>query len=389
MPASGGARVLGGLGGRQLPWARLLEGRLYLFLFLTIGTKVIVPGHNHLAWDAVLVKYSVGLAEVVNAINIRRWATDSTRWPSRWDEPTRPCWVLPPQTPRSSHSAVCSKNCLRVTHAWGPVHLNHRFVQALESKGPELGTLDPPFPSPGAEKMQNNPTFSKWQDHYFSQFEIIILAYRHWSDCRSVRTLGSAAHRTDSGQSCHPHLLLFCTLGKECMPEGWISVSLALSSSSSSSSSSLFFHFLCLKASIPFKSYYFFCFLNIFFWTICYTFHNQTMLKFYFNTMTKTRFTLKYSRIHSAQACSSKVEWEKKAKFLYKGLAFPFSPLPSPLKFLYFFFPTWFPIQESCVMTPDSRLVFFFLSLFCFYKCCLSEQKADVTLLQQISKKRH
>lgn len=64
------------------------------------------------------------------------------------------------------------------------------------------------------------------------------------------------------------------------------------------------------------------------------------MLKFYFNTMTKTRFTLKYSRIHSAQACSSKVEWgKKKAKFLYKGLAFPFSPLPSPLKFLYFFSP--------------------------------------------------
>lgn len=30
------------------------------------------------------------------------------------------------------------------------------------------------FPSPGAEKMQNNPALSKWQDHYFSQFEIII-----------------------------------------------------------------------------------------------------------------------------------------------------------------------------------------------------------------------
>lgn len=90
------------------------------------------------------------------------------------------------------------------------------------------------------------------------------------------------------------------------------------------------------------------------------------MLKFYFNTMTKTRFTLKYSRTHSAQACSSKGEWgKKKAKFLYKGLAFPFSPLPSPLKFLYFFSPTWFPIQEK--LSYDSRqqvgVFFFFFSL--------------------------
>ena len=85
------------------------------------------------------------------------------------------------------------------------------------------------------------------------------------------------------------------------------------------------------------------------------------MLKFYFNTMTKTRFTLKYSRTHSAQACSSKGEWgKKKAKFLYKGLAFPFSPLPSPLKFLYFFPPLGFQSRKSCLMTPDSRLVFFF-----------------------------
>lgn len=158
------------------------------------------------------------------------------------------------------------------------------------------------------------------------------------------------------GQSCHRNLLLFCTLGKERMPEGWISVSLALSSSSPSSS--LLFYFLCLKASIPFQSY--FCFLNIFFWTICYTFHNQTMLKFYFNTMTKTRFTLKYSRIHSAQACSSKVEWGKKSKISIQRAGFSLLPPPIPLKVSVFFPPTWFPIQESCVMTPDGRFGFFF-----------------------------
>lgn len=205
--------------------------------------------------------------------------------------------------------------------------------------------------------MQNNPTFSKWQDHYFFTVWNYNLAYRHWLDCRSVRTLGSVAHRTDSGAVSPSSPLAVCTLGKECMlsPEFCLlSVIIIII---------IFIPFLYSKASIPFELFYF---LNIFFfWTICYTFHNQTMLKFYFNTMTKTRFTLKYSRIHSAQACSSKVEWEtKKAKFLYKGLAFPFSPLPFPLKFLYFFPPTWFPIQESCVMTPDSRFFFFFPSSF-------------------------
>lgn len=115
-----------------------------------------------------------------------------------------------------------------------------------------------------------------------------------------------------------------------------------------------------------------FCFLNsclfvffYFFWTICYTFHNQTMLKFYFNTMTKTRFTLKYSRIHSAQACGSKAEWKTKAKLLYKELAFPFSPLPSPESFCISPPPTWFPIQESCILTPDG--IYFVLFLFLFF----------------------
>lgn len=104
------------------------------------------------------------------------------------------------------------------------------------------------------------------------------------------------------------------------------------------------------------------------------------MLKFYFNTMTKTRFTLKYSRIHSVQACGSKVEWKTKAKFLYKGLAFPFSPLPFPWKFLYF--------SPHLVSNPG-KLYYNSRQYLFFYKCCLSEQKADVTLLQQISKRRH
>lgn len=193
----------------------------------------------------------------------------------------------PSWAPRSPHSAMCSENCLHVTHAWGPVHLNHRLVQALQSKGPGLGAWGPPFPSPGAEKMQNNPTFSKWQDHYF---------FTVWNYNLRISSLIRPQKCQDTG---------------ECGPENRLRRGLATLTSCgfvpwdrsacrgadfrvlapSSSSKSRLLHFLCLKASIPFKSYS--CFLNIFFWTICYTFHNQTMLKFYFNTMTKTRFTLK------------------------------------------------------------------------------------------------
>lgn len=70
---------------------------------------------------------------------------------------------------------ACPLYRLPNTSSWGPVHVNCGSVQALEWKGPVWVFWDPPFPSPGAEKMQNNPTLSKWQDHYFfSQFEIII-----------------------------------------------------------------------------------------------------------------------------------------------------------------------------------------------------------------------
>lgn len=136
-----------------------------------------------------------------------------------------------------------------------------------------------------------------------------------------------------SGHGSRLATLTYCcfVLGKGTRAVGWTSVGFSVLFISV-----IVFHFLCWKASIPFGIsgfflIFLFCFLNIFFWTICYTFHNQTMLKFYFNTMTKTRFTLKYSRIHSAQACGSKEEWKTKAKFLYKGLAFPFPP-SHPLK---------------------------------------------------------
>lgn len=54
---------------------------------------------------------------------------------------------------------------------------------------------------------------------------------------------------------------------------------------------------------------------------------------------------------------------------------FSLLPPPVPLKVSVFF-----PHLESWIITPDG---------ICFYKCCLSEQKADVTFLQQISKRRH
>lgn len=54
---------------------------------------------------------------------------------------------------------------------------------------------------------------------------------------------------------------------------------------------------------------------------------------------------------------------------------FSLLPPPVPLKVSVFS-----PHLESWIITPDG---------ICFYKCCLSEQKADVTFLQQISKRRH
>lgn len=62
----------------------------------------------------------------------------------------------------------------------------------------------------------------------------------------------------DSGQA-FPSPLAALNLRKGTRARGLASVDLA----SSLSSSSLLFHFLCLKASIPLKSY--FCFLNSFF----------------------------------------------------------------------------------------------------------------------------
>lgn len=71
---------------------------------------------------------------------------------------------------------------------------------------------------------------------------------------------------------------------------------------------------------------------------------------------------------------------KNKSKISIQRAGFSLLPPPIPLNVSVFFPHTWFPIQESCIITPDS---------ICFYKCCLSEQKADVTLLQQISKRRH
>ena len=83
------------------------------------------------------------------------------------------------------------------------------------------------------------------------------------------------------------------------------------------------------------------------------------MSKFYFNIMTETRFTLIYSRIHSAQACSSKVEWEQKQNFYTKGWFFPFPP-PIPLK-VSVFFPHF--VSNPGKLCYDSRQQVGFFSL--------------------------
>lgn len=160
--------------GSQLPWARLSEGRPYLFLFLTIRTKISSHDHNPLKWDA---QSQWGI--------VWAWLRWSKPFPSQdeesiplitWGSRGAHCSPLGPPlclSARELPSAACSNHCRHLARSWGPVRVKHRFVQAPRSKGQTCVDPDPPFPSPGAEKMQNNSTLSKWQDHYFSQFEII------------------------------------------------------------------------------------------------------------------------------------------------------------------------------------------------------------------------
>lgn len=54
----------------------------------------------------------------------------------------------------------------------------------------------------------------------------------------------------------------------------------------------------------------------------------------------------------------------KKSKISIQRAGFSLLPPPIPLKVSVFFSPTWFPIQESCVMTPDSRSFFSLFLLF-------------------------
>lgn len=192
--------------GVSCPRARLLEGRLYLFLFLTIRTKVSVPDHNHLAWNAQFsVRYSTGLAYVVNARNIRRWATDSM------DSPAVGCL------------ACCSLlGPPRLGHPGAPILLcaQRTVCTLLMPEGPCIWTTDlcKPYHQRGRgwvhgvlrfhpqelRKCKITPHLANDKTIIFSQFEIIIFAYRHWSDRRSVRTLGSVARRTDSGEVSPP-----------------------------------------------------------------------------------------------------------------------------------------------------------------------------------------
>lgn len=76
VPAHGGLLVEGdGL----LSWARLCEGWLPLFFSLIMGTKVSLPNHTGSEWNAVSMRYSVGLASVraTNIIRCRAGPTDN------------------------------------------------------------------------------------------------------------------------------------------------------------------------------------------------------------------------------------------------------------------------------------------------------------------------
>lgn len=67
---------------------------------------------------------------------------------------------------------------------------------------------------------------------------------------------------------------------------------------------------------------------------------------------------------------------EKQKQNVYtKGRLFPSPPSRPP--------------ESFCIFPPLGKLDYNSRRYLFFYKCCLSEQKADVTFLQQISKRRH
>lgn len=160
-----------GMGGESAALGQVIWG-------LTIPLSS--PNHqnqNQFTWPqplkercTVSARYSVGLAEVVEAVTIPRWGIDSTDNLGKQRSPLLPAGPsLLSQTPRSSHLL----RALTAVSVLGACAFEPKICASPKSKGQTCVDPDPPFPSPGAEKMQNNRTLSKWQDHYFSQFEII------------------------------------------------------------------------------------------------------------------------------------------------------------------------------------------------------------------------
>lgn len=100
-------------------------------------------------------------------------------------------------------------------------------------KGPGLCALRPPLPSPGAEKMQNNPHLANDKTIIFHSLK---LSSQHSPGIGLQEGQRPCGHTRKRRAPAPPALLSLIVV-----------VTLV--------------HFPCLKASLPFKSY--FCFLNI------------------------------------------------------------------------------------------------------------------------------
>lgn len=210
VPASGGLLVEGD---SLLSWARLSEGWLYLFFFLIIGTKISLPNHIGSEWNAVSMRYSVGLA-VVKATNVTRCRTDPT------DNLVTESHQLPRTlrlTRRSSRSVVCSKTVFKVFVPAG-LCLRTRICAALESKGPRLWTGILHFHPQEMRKCKITPHWANNKTNIFHslKWESSTLPLIRLQKCQA---LGVAHSMT--WWSCHPNLLLLY-LRKAAPAETWL-----------------------------------------------------------------------------------------------------------------------------------------------------------------------
>lgn len=307
------SRGLGGGGeSAALGQVRLSEGSTIPLSLPKIHCRTKISSHDlqPLKWDAQSQRYSVGLAEVAEAtLSQDEESIPLITWGSR--EPTAP--RCPPLSQLPELPSAACLNHLLVTWPRSWACACEAQICASPVKGPDLCRPDPPFPSQSWEMQNNLHDWAMTRPLFFTVWN--NSHKRHWPDCRSV--WHTCMYWTDE-RSPTPNLMLSLYLGK--------GVQSVISADLGHHRHHHRFYFIsCLKGFNSFKSY-FFCFLNVFFSELSAIPSTTKLCWSFISILWQTCFTLKYSRIHSAQAMSS--EWGKKKANLHKRAGFSFSSHP-------------------------------------------------------------